>query len=230
MNPKRATENPPVEPAGPPTGARDPRPLVAFDFDRTLTRRDTMRLFLLTVSDWRTVTIAFLRHMPQLASALRGDSARNRAKELICFDILRGLTSKDAEDAAAKTAEAIQRSLMRADALIRLRWHQAQGHRIIVVSASFEAYVKLVATSLGIREVIATKWEVDPTKNVLTGRLDGVNVRGDAKVDLIANLIAGPCILEYAYGNSHGDAAMLARAKHPVWVGRRPIPGLGHTP
>jgi phosphatidylglycerophosphatase C len=99
-----------------------------------------------------------------------------------------------------------------------------------VVSASFEAYVKIVAASLGIDEVIATGWEVDPTQDVLTGRLAGTNVRGDAKVDLIASHIHGPCDLAYAYGNSSGDTAMLARATHPIWVGRRHMPELLEEP
>ncbi len=99
-----------------------------------------------------------------------------------------------------------------------------------MVSASFEAYVTLVAASLGIDEVIATRWEVDPDTERLTGRLDGLNVRGEAKVSLLDDLLGGPRDLEYAYGNSSGDTAMLARARHPVRVGRRPVPALPYPP
>jgi phosphatidylglycerophosphatase C len=209
---------------------RDDRPVAAFDFDGTITRRDTLALFLTRVRSRRAVASTFLRHGPQLVLALQGGQARDRAKALICLDVLGGLTRSEAEGAAADTAEAIKRSLIRTDTGTRIRWHQAAGHRVIVVSASFEAYVKIVAASLGVDEVIATSWEVDPAQDVLTGRLAGANVRGDAKVDLIARHIHGPCDLAYAYGNSSGDTAMLARATHPIWVGRRHMPELLEEP
>ncbi len=159
-----------------------------------------------------------------------GGEARDRAKKMICLDVLRGLDRGHAEAAAAETAGVIQRSLIRGDTAARLRWHQAEGHRVMFVSASFEAYVRLVAAALEVHEVIATRWEVDPASDILTGGLVGPNVRGDAKVDLIADWINGPCRLEYAYGNSSGDTAMLAHAQHPVWVGRRQIPELRQKP
>jgi phosphatidylglycerophosphatase C len=208
----------------------DRRPVVAFDFDGTITRIDTLRLFLTRIRPRRAIAATFLHHGPQLASAVRGGAARDRAKALICLDLLGGLACEQAEGAAAETAGLVLGSLIRSDTRARIRWHQAEGHRIIVVSASFEAYVKLVASDLGINEVIATKWEVDATTDTLTGRLDGRNVRGEAKVALIAHLLDGPCDLEYAYGNSSGDTAMLAHAKHPVWVGRRPMPALRSGP
>ncbi len=199
--------------------------MVAFDFDGTITSSDTLRLFLTRIRSRRALARTFLRHAPQVALALQGGRARDRAKALICFDVLGGLTRPEAEAAATETARVVQRSLIRPDIGSRIRWHQAKGHRIIVVSASFEAYVGLVADTLGIDEVIATKWQVDPVTDTLTGRLDGPNVRGEAKVALLAGSIDGPCDLEYAYGNSSGDAAMLARARHPVRVRRRPSTG-----
>jgi phosphatidylglycerophosphatase C len=214
----------PVEPADTsPTGP----PVVAFDFDGTITTTDTLRLFLTRVRSPSELAKAFARHAPQLGLALRGGSARDRAKELVCMDVLGGLHHERAEAAATETAEVVRRGLIRPDTEARIRWHQDRGHRIIVVSASFEAYVRQVAASLGIDDVIATRWEVDEDSGVLTGRLDGLNVRGDAKVSLLDDLFGHRCDLEYAYGNSSGDTAMLARARHPVRVGRRPVPLLG---
>jgi phosphatidylglycerophosphatase C len=216
--------------ADPDAAGNDRRPVVAFDFDGTITSRDTLRLFLTRIRSRRTLASTFLRHAPQVGLALLGGRARDRAKALICLDVLGGLPRGQADAAAAETAQVVQRSLIRPDLAARIRWHQAEGHRIIVVSASFEAYVERVAGSLGIDEVIATKWEVDPATDVLTGKLDGPNVRGEAKVALLAGHINGPCELDYAYGNSSGDKAMLARARHPVWVGRNLLPDFDGRP
>jgi len=208
---------------GAPGGRTAGRPLVAFDFDGTITSKDTLRLFLTRVRGPVDLASAFLRHAPQLGLALRGGPARDRAKKLICMDVLGGLGRDRVEAAADETARVVRASLIRSDTEARIRWHQAEGHRVIVVSASFEAYVAPVAASLGIDEVIATRWEVDPGSDTLTGRLDGLNVRGQAKVTLLEHHLGGPCELAYAYGNSAGDTAMLSRAEHPVWVGRRPM-------
>lgn len=203
---------------------RTGRPVVAFDFDGTITTKDTLRLFLTRVRGPGELAVTFARHAPQLGMALRGGPARDRAKKLISMDVLGGLHRDRAEAAASVTAEMVRSRLIRRDAEARIRWHQSEGHRIIVVSASFEAYVAPVAASLGIDEVIATRWEVDEESGVLTGRLDGLNVRGEAKVTLLEDLLGGRCDLAYAYGNSGGDTAMLARAECPVRVGRRPMP------
>ena len=204
--------------------------MVAFDFDGTITSTDTLRLFLTRIRSRRALAGTFFRHAPRVALALRGGPARDAAKALICLDVLGGLTHEEAEAAAVATAQVVERSWIRPDARARIHWHLAAGHRIIVVSASFDAYVRRVAATLGIEEVIATRWEVDARTGVLSGRLDGPNVRGEAKVALLADHLDGPCDLDYAYGNSSGDTAMLARARHPVRVGRRPMPELHGAP
>jgi phosphatidylglycerophosphatase C len=196
--------------------------VAAFDFDGTITSRDTMLLFLTAAQHRSTVARAFVRRSPQLLVALRGGAARDRAKQLVCQDILGGLPHELASAAAQRTARQVEESHIRADTAARLRWHLEEGHRVVVVSASFEAYVQPVAVSLGVHEVLATRWDVDGG-GVLTGKLAGPNVRGTAKVARLAELLGSGFQLDYAYGNSRGDSAMLARARFPVWVGRRPL-------
>lgn len=203
----------------------DRRPVAAFDFDGTITRRDTMLLFLTSVRSRTRVAQVFARRGPQLVAALGGGAARDAAKRLVSNDLLGGLPEEEADAAARHTASVVEASLIRTDASARLRQHQEAGHRVVVVSASFEGYVKLVARSLGVQEVIATRWEVGDDR-VLTGRLEGPNVRGPAKVELLDALLGEGSELAYAYGNSAGDADMLARARYPVWVGRRRLPAL----
>lgn len=208
----------------------DRRPVVAFDFDGTLTRRDTLRVFLLQLRRPSVVAAAFIRHLPSVLRSYQGDQARNGAKESIFSDILGGMHEDEAEAAASATARAVVRSMFKPDVVARLRWHQAAGHRIVVVSASFVHYVAPAVETLGVDEVLATRWKVDPATRRLTGGFDGVNVRGAAKVDLLSQHLGGPRRLEYAYGNSSGDVDMLATAKYPVWIGRTPIdeePGSG---
>ena len=204
--------------------------VAAFDFDGTITTEDTFRIFLRRITTGRAVVGSLLRRSPQMLVALQGGEARDRAKGLLCQDLLEGLSAEFAESVAADTARVVAGSLIRDDTAARIRWHRAQGHRIIVVSASFDAYVRPVAATLGIDEVVATRWEVDNGSGLLTGRLVGRNVGGQAKVDLLRAHLGGQHALEYAYGNSGGDAAMLAQSRYPVWVRKVPMPELEADP
>jgi phosphatidylglycerophosphatase C len=104
----------------------------------------------------------------------------------------------------------------------RARWHVDQGHRVVIVSASYEQYVQVVADHLGLHGVIATKLEVG-LDGRLTGRLDGPNCRAAEKVRrldewLVSNGLTRESVELWAYGDSSGDRELLAAADHPIWA------------
>src|SRR5437016_5665528 len=69
----------------------------------------------------------------------------------------------------------------RPDIRARVDWHRAEGHELVLVSASPELYVAPIGRRLGFDEVLATRLEVDAA-GLLTGRLVGANCRGPEKV------------------------------------------------
>lgn len=86
----------------------------------------------------------------------------------------------------------------------------------MIVSASFDAYVRQVANSLGASDVIATRWE--ERNGVLTGSLLGENIRGPQKALRFRQWLAGESPFVYAYGDSEGDRELLLLAHRPEWV------------
>jgi len=101
----------------------------------------------------------------------------------------------------------------------QVAWHRAHGHELVIVSASLLAYLEPYAHSEGFDHVIAVGMEVDRS-GLLTGRMTGPNVRGPEKVVRLEAWLAGdPPGLLWGYGNSNGDAELLALAHVPVWVG-----------
>ena len=62
--------------------------------------------------------------------------------------------------------------LLRPEMLERLRWHQAEGHAIVIVSASLGAYLRPLAARLGIDAALAVEL-VTGADGVLTGGLVG---------------------------------------------------------
>jgi phosphatidylglycerophosphatase C len=194
------------------------KPIVAaFDFDGTLTRRDTMFPFLLFVVGWRT----FIRHLIVLAPTLVGYGLgliRNDiAKECVFIRFLSGMSLDVLEDKAKKFAVQKLPTLLRTEAMQRLAWHKQQGHRCIVISASLEIYLQPWANQIGFDDVLATQLKMQHGEKI-TGKLLASNCFGIEKVRRLEKLLGNrDSYTLYAYGDSRGDKELLAYADYPYY-------------
>lgn len=195
--------------------------VAAFDFDTTITRRDSVVPFLRRVAGTPKVAFGLItrlhRVLPALARRDR-DALRAIATEIV----FTGVEATTLHSHAQEFGRALAASGLRPDVVARLRWHLAAGHQVVIVSASYEHYVQVVADQLGVHGVAATRLEVGADQR-LTGRLHGANCRaGEKVVRLDAWLseqgLARGSITLWAYGDSAGDRELLAAAHHPVWV------------
>lgn len=191
--------------------------VAAFDFDGTLTHRDTMFPFLLHVVGWGK----FMRHVAMLAPTLTGYGLgliRNDiAKERVFTRFLSGMDIGVLQQKAMQFAEQKLPGMMRAETMKRLDWHKQQGHRCVVISASLELYVQSWALKAGFDDVIATHLETLADGRI-TGNLSGNNCFGIEKVRRLEALL-GPKsgYTLYAYGDSRGDRELLAAADHAYY-------------
>jgi phosphatidylglycerophosphatase C len=201
------------------------RPIIAaVDFDGTLTRSDSVVPFLRLVGGRRWM-VRLARHAPSvIVAAARRD--RDRLKALATEAVFRGVARSRVEAVALEHGRGIAVGGLRDDVVARLGWHLDQGHQVVIVSASYEPYVRVVASSLGAAGVVATRLAVD-ADDVCTGELDGSNCRAEEKVRrldgwLSERGLARADVELWAYGDSAGDRQLLAWADHPVWV-REPL-------
>ena len=113
------------------------------------------------------------------------------------------------------------------EALRRIVWHRAQGHRVFLVTGTLGPLARVVARSLAARvfgevEVCATELEVAPgAARVWSGRIAGSHMSGDAKLRAVTELAAHYGIelgRSYAYGDSAGDVPMLSAVGYGVAV------------
>ncbi|MDA8076907.1 MAG: HAD-IB family hydrolase [Actinomycetota bacterium] len=205
-----------------PTGTRPA--VAAFDFDGTLTYGGSVLRFLVRVRGAVPVTLAVLRDLPRLAqAAIVGGTASDDAKEALFMRLLAGFPAAELDRIGAEFADTHLRRRLRPDTRERLEWHRAQGHHVVVVSASPECYVRPAAALLGADAALATRLAIGG--DLLTGRYEGRNCRGAEKyARLMAWLrseglaIAEPVL--WAYGNSRGDRRLLEAADHGVDAGR----------
>jgi phosphatidylglycerophosphatase C len=200
------------------------RPVVAaFDLDGTLTTRDCVLPFLLAVAGPPRLGLALARRATALVPAVvRRD--RDRMKAVATAAVFPGRPIVDVERAGSSFSRTIVDRWLRPDTLATLRRHAASGADVVLVSASYAVYVRPLAEHLGLapRRVVATELAVDGHGRC-SGGLDGGNCRGDAKVERLHAWLdahhGGRAAVElWAYGDSAGDAPMLADADHGVWV------------
>ena len=94
------------------------------------------------------------------------------------------------------------------------------GDTVVIVSASLSLYVAKFADFLGV-DYLAT--DLKEVAGVLTGELNGENVRGPEKVLKLEQWLSSkdlqrPDVHLTAYGDSSGDQQLLDWADHSVWV------------
>lgn len=200
--------------------------VAAFDVDGTLTVRDCVFPFLLRCGGAKGLVRSLLSSPAEL---LRMGVQRNRdgLKAHFVRSFMSGLAVESVETKGAEFAAEIARGWIRPDVAQRLRWHQDQGHVVVLVSASLAPYLDPLGDLLEVDAVLCTR--LAESEGVLTGEIEGSNCRGEVKTARLAAWareagITGDDWLGYAYGDSSGDAAMLALAEEAVNVSRREVP------
>ena len=198
--------------------------VAAFDVDGTLTVRDCVRPFLELVAGRRGLFASVLRRpVASLAAGLRRD--RDAVKEIVVGGVLAGRDEADVLDVGHGFADRVVREMLRPDVVARLHWHQEQGHRTVLVSASLRPYLEPLGAALAVDGVLCTDASVVDGR--YTDRLAGPNCRAAEKAVRLRAWLAlhdleGARL--WAYGNSRGDLEMLAMADHPVWVEAATVP------
>lgn len=193
------------------------RGVAAFDFDGTITRRDTLGPFLVHLVGRRAMVRAALPHAHRLGGAALGRVDRDLAKERYFVSLLAGRPAAEFTAAGTEYARRIvERAPFNPEVVERMAWHAEAGHRIVVISASLATYVAPVVATLGAHATLAT--EVEVVDGRLTGRLVDGNVRAANKVTRLTAWLQGDAAEVWAYGDSAGDTELLAAADHPHLV------------
>ena len=190
------------------------RNIAVFDFDGTITKRDTLAPFLLKFAGLTRSLTSALRHAPGMVSAAIGVGDRDAAKEKYLISLIGGRAESNLIVAGIEYAELVLREeRFNAAVIQRIAWHRAEGHEIVVISASLDVYIQIIAAALGATKTFGTEIEVEA--GLLTGRLRGGNVRAANKVQRLDQWLSGDQSEIWAYGDSSGDDELLERSDHP---------------
>ena len=181
-----------------------------FDFDGTITTDDSLLKFIRFVVGDRRFLLGLVVLSPMLVLYKLKLIPNYKAKQYMLSWFFKGM-SKDAFLKVANEYSLVHiDKILRPKAIEKINWHKNQGHKVVVVSASIECWLRPWCEKNSL-ELIATKLEIKD--DIVTGKLLSKNCYGVEKVNRIKELYD----LEifdyiYAYGDSIGDKQMLELA------------------
>ncbi len=198
--------------------------IAAFDLDGSLTEGGSVWRWLRYIAGTGAVIVAALPlAVPLTVGAIRSGKWADHAKERLFGALLTGRDLGEVLDESRTFALAHLERRGRERVLERLAWHKSEGHDVVIVSASPQLYVDVIAEALGAQGAIGTRLAVNPL-NQLTGSYLGRNCRGSEKMRRLTEWIEQRHYEEvpiiYAYGNSRGDRRLLKGATYPFDVGK----------
>jgi HAD superfamily hydrolase (TIGR01490 family) len=187
--------------------------LALFDFDGTLTSRDTFvdfhRFF------WGSLRLLSACAETVLLGGLHGRLDRDFLKATLVAHLWKNVSQATYQASARRYAETRLEKVLIPQAMEVFLRHLERGHDVYVVTASMKDWIEPWASKYGV-PVLGTELEVLEGK--LTGRLATLNCRGPEKTVRIAAAVDLKKYGKiYAYGNSRGDLEMLELADEKVY-------------
>lgn len=189
--------------------------LALFDFDGTLTTKDSLADFILFVFGKPKTIIGSIFLSPTLAGYAFGLVDNNKAKQRVLKYFFCDMSVKKMSELGELYVRERLVKILRPKGLEKLKWHKQQGHTIAIVSASTEYWLKPWADEMGL-DLLSTQLEVKQSR--LTGYYLGANCHGEEKVRRIQEIYDLSHYKEiYAYGDTSGDQPMLCLAHHAFY-------------
>jgi len=181
-----------------------------FDMDGTITNRDSLIHFIHYSHGYPRLAMGILLNIHLLAAYKLGYYPNHKAKEKFINHFFGGWKmEKFFEIAGSYSANELDK-IIRPQAMKRIRWHQQQGHKTVVVSASIDSWLSKWCESHEL-ELISTQLEFE--NGMVTGEFSTKNCHGSEKVKRINEKYdLSEYDYVYAYGDSSGDKEMLQLA------------------
>ena len=182
--------------------------IAVFDFDGTITRKDTLLEFIKFSEGSRQFYFGFFLFSPLLVAMKLKLYPNWKAKQKLFSYFYKGVSIRQFNEWGDRFSFEIDK-IARPKAIEKIISHKEKGNKIIIISASIENWIKPWAEKSGVEIVLATKIETDKN-GLLTGKFLTRNCYGQEKVNRLLEVF--PDRNEYkliAYGDSRGDKELI---------------------
>lgn len=180
--------------------------LYCFDFDGTLTYKDTMFMYL-KFYDPTKFRLQFLKHVPLFVLLKFKLAETEKVKKSFIGSILKGQTQEKIEKKAKQFFEEYYPHIIRENALDFIQNINRDNTKSLLVTASLDIWTKPFADAFKM-ELVATKAEFQ--NGIFTGNFIGKNCNGKEKlVRIKAEINDVKYDKTIAFGDTSGDKPML---------------------
>lgn len=191
---------------------------VLFDFDGTLTIKDTVRPFAVYVARqykcrWKLLILIIVLSLYKLK--VFSDS---RLKEMFLKLFFSGkCVAEVSEVARGFLEEGFSGSgFANLEILEKLKKHVAAGDQVVLVSANFDFFLAPLMTMFGVSRIIATKAETKA--GVLTGRIIGDSCKGKKKISCVIDVLGEASLRKSIVYGDREDFALMSAAEQSFSV------------
>ena len=188
----------------------DKKRIAVFDFDGTITTKDTFVQFAIFARGWWRTMLAFLSYSPLIVLMKLRICNNGWLKQHIFSTLFKGMPVEQFRKLGSDFLIQID-SFINTNTFDKLQQHQRNGENVIVVTAIIDEWVRPWCEKNNIQLVMATQVEVK--NGILTGRFSTPNCYGPEKVSRLQKSIG---VLSHyhitAYGDSRGDREMMSFA------------------
>lgn len=184
------------------------RRIAFFDFDGTITTKDTLLEFIKFYKGTYNFYLGFLIYSPFLIAYKLKLIPNYVAKQKVLQYFFKGENIDTFQKNCDRFADQELPELLRPKAIQEIKKLQAGDSTVVIVSASAENWIRKWAAQNGLG-LMGTRLAVKDQK--ITGKIDGNNCHGDEKVCRIKEKYNLADFSEiYCYGDTSGDKPMLA--------------------
>jgi HAD superfamily hydrolase (TIGR01490 family) len=182
--------------------------IAVFDFDGTITTKDTLFDFLIFTFGYIRFIKGFTISFPKMMAYKLHFTSNHITKEYFIAQFLKGMENDNFNELCRIYCNHRLPFILNKLVMDKIQWHKNNNDKILIVSASIFDWIIPWATAYGFQSVIAT--ELERINNILTGKFSTKNCSGKEKVNrLLKEYPDRDSYILYAYGNSHGDMELI---------------------
>jgi HAD superfamily hydrolase (TIGR01490 family) len=190
--------------------------IIIFDFDGTITTKDTM----LHLAKWHFGLIKFclgmLKIFPKILLYKIGIISNLQAKEAFLNHFYGGMNYRQFANLCTNYSLSMIDSIIKIEARKKIEFYKSRGNKMIIITASVLEWVRPWALKNGFDNVLASKIEVVDDK--LTGKIIGKNCYGTEKVNsFVTEYGSFENYYTICFGDSAGDLEILKNSNQSYY-------------
>lgn len=189
--------------------------LALFDFDGTITDRETMPDFMHVAVRPGRLLLGKVFLLPVILGYKCKLVSGVAVRALICFFGFWRVPVQELEIHGQRFSKEFLPATLRAEAMARIAWHKARGDTVVVVSGGLAVYLSHWCREHGVELLCST---LEERGGKLTGRYLGRQCVRDEKARLVQERFPPTQYARiFAYGDTPEDRELLALAHEPYY-------------